>query len=75
MECFLKFNLAFLCFILKKKNQGLLTCGTYRVTNRDPYQSIDLIEYYKSCIEQNKLGSDRQTLEGAKIIFKHFISV
>ncbi len=26
--------------------------GTYRVTNRDPYQLIDLIEYYKSCIGQ-----------------------
>ncbi len=33
-----------------------LWSGTYRVTNRDPYQSIDLIECYKSCIGQNKLG-------------------
>jgi hypothetical protein len=34
----------------KKKNQSLLIYrpGTYCVTNRDPYQSIELIEYYKS---------------------------
>ncbi len=49
--------------------------GTYRVANRDPYQSIDLVKYYKSCIGQNKLGRGRQTLEGAKIIFQHFISI
>jgi hypothetical protein len=62
---------------MKKKPQTLLTYGpgTYRVTNRDPYQSIDLIEYYKSCIGQTKLRRGRQTLEGAKIIFRHFISI
>jgi hypothetical protein len=49
--------------------------GTYHVTHRDPYQSIDLIEYYKSCIGQIKLGRGSQTLEGAKIIFQHFISI
>jgi hypothetical protein len=60
--------------LIKEKNQNLLTYGTYRVTNWDPYQSIDLIEYYKSCIGQNKLGRGRQMLEGAKVICKwsHF---
>jgi hypothetical protein len=62
---------------LKKKPKTLLTYGpgTYRVTYRDPYQSIDLIEYYKSCIGQNMLGRGRQTRECAKIIFQHFISI
>ncbi len=40
-----------------------------------PYQSIGLIEYYKSCIGENKLGPSRQALKGKKIIKQHFISI
>jgi hypothetical protein len=55
----------------EKLNPIDLRRGTYRVTNRYPYESIDLIEYHKSGIEQNKLGRGIQTLKGTKIIFQH----
>jgi hypothetical protein len=38
------------------------------------YQSIDLIEYYKRCIVRNEQGRGKQTREGAKVNFEHFIS-
>jgi hypothetical protein len=44
-----------------------------RVTSRDPYQSIDLNEYYKSYIRHKELERGRQALEGAKVnIFSIF---
>jgi hypothetical protein len=47
--------------------------GPERVTSRDPYQSIDLIEYYKSYNRHKELARDRQALEGAKVnIFSIF---
>jgi hypothetical protein len=36
--------------------------GLKRVTSRDPYESIDLIEYYKSYNRDNELGRSRQAL-------------
>jgi hypothetical protein len=56
----------------KKKPQTLLTGGLKRVTSRDPYQSIDLIEYYKSYNGHKELGRGRQALEAAKV--KIFLS-
>ena len=53
----------------KKKPQTLLTGGPKRVTSRDLYQSIDLIEYYKSYNRHKDLGRGRQALEGAKVNF------
>jgi hypothetical protein len=53
----------------KKKDQTLLTGGLNRVTSRDTYQSIDLIEYYKSYKRHKELGRGRQVLEGAKVNF------
>ena len=46
--------------------------GLKRVTSRDPYQSIDLIEYYKSYNRHKELGRGRQALEGAKVNFSLF---
>jgi hypothetical protein len=46
--------------------------GLKRVTSRDPYQSIDLIEHYKSDNRYNELGRGRQALEGAKVNFFSF---
>jgi hypothetical protein len=43
--------------------------GLKRVTSRDPYQSIDLIVYYKSYDRHKELGRGRQALEGTKGIF------
>jgi hypothetical protein len=47
--------------------------GPKHATTRDPYQSIDLIEYYKSYYWHKELGCGRQALEGAKVnIFSNF---
>ncbi len=43
--------------------------GPKRVTSRNPYQSIDLIEYYKSYNRYIELRRGRQALEGAKVNF------
>jgi hypothetical protein len=51
--------------IRKKKPHS----GPKRVTSRDPYQPIDLIEYYKSYDWHKEPGCGRQALEGAKTIF------
>ncbi len=56
-----------------KKPQTLLTGGLKRFTSRDQYQSIDLIEYYKSYNRYKELGCGRQALEGAKVQF--FLSI
>jgi hypothetical protein len=42
----------------KEKNQTLLTygCGSNREPSRDPYQSIDLIEYHKRLL--GKMSKD-----------------
>jgi hypothetical protein len=56
-------------FSQKKKDQTLLTGGLNRATSRDPYQSIDLIEYYKSYNRHKELGRGRPALKGAKVNF------
>jgi hypothetical protein len=43
--------------------------GLKRITSRDPYESIDLIEYYKSYNRHKELGRSRQALGGAKVKF------
>ena len=54
----------------RKKNDHF---GPKCVTSRDPYQSIDLTEYYKSYNRHKELGRGRQALEGAKVsIFSIF---
>jgi hypothetical protein len=47
----------------KEKNQTLLTYGpgANRELSREPYQSEDLIEYYKRCIGQNEQGRGKLT--------------
>ncbi len=49
--------------------------GLKRVTSRDPYESIDLIEYYKSYNRHNELRRGRQVLEGAKVNFFRFFTI
>ncbi len=44
-----------------------LVRSTLRNPGRDPYQSIDLIEYYKSYDRHKELGRVKQALEGAKV--------
>ncbi len=47
-----------------------------QVRSRDPYQSIDLIEYYKSCNMHKELEHGRQALEGVKVnIFRFFLQI
>ncbi len=67
--------------VKKEKNQTLLTygpidywLGSNREPIQEPYQSEDLIEYYKRCIGQNEQRRDKLTWEGAKVNFQHFIS-
>ncbi len=43
--------------------------GSKRVPSRNPYQSIDLIEYYKSYNRHKELRRGRQALESAKVNF------
>ncbi len=62
-------NTKILQSICKKKPQTLLTNGLKRITSRNPYESIDLIEYYKSYNKHNELGRGRQALESAKVNF------
>ncbi len=45
-----------------------------RVTSRDPYQSIDLIKYYKSYNKHKELWRGRQALEGAKVNFSWYLA-
>jgi hypothetical protein len=60
-----------ICFLIEKKEETPF--GPKRVTSLDPYQSIDLIEYYKSYNSHKELGRGRQALEGAKVnIFSIF---
>ncbi len=66
---FLNSNWDLLLLFLKKKPQTLLTGGPKRVPSRNPYQSIDLIECYKSHNKHKELERGRQTLEGAKVYF------
>ncbi len=59
-------------FILKKNDHF----DPKRVTSRDPYQSIDLIEYYKSYNRHKELGRGRQSARAREsqffTIFKIF---
>ncbi len=69
MKTIFQLILAFKEALQKKKPQTLWTGDPKRVPSRNPYQSIDLIEYYKSYNKHKELGRGRQTLEGAKVNF------
>ncbi len=57
------------------RGRGINSTPQSRMAYQDPYQSIDLIEYYKIYNRHKELRRGKLALEGAKVNFFRFFTI